>query len=182
MQGPLTRRGMAESKGRDVTHASLVQAGFGFRQKAFFRGITELNYFMDNTARGGYNKTGQSIRRCDRFLLVVLEVVMREVYELKRRGNVLHLFTQMRLNRLTSDRAGLLFRVIVLMAGGRSARNKFHYNLVCRQKHGSFVRRLNPLRRKLRGSMGIGPPTLGNMDRGSRRELRQIRGSDARRR
>lgn len=111
---------------------------------------------------------------------------MREVYKVKRRGNVLHLFTQMRLNRLTSDRAGLIFRVIVLMAGGRSARNKFHYNLVCRQKHGSFVRRLNPLRlrdgRKLHGSMGIGPPTLGNTDRGSRRELGQIRRSNARRR
>jgi hypothetical protein len=32
-------------------------------------------------------------------------------------------FTQMELNCLAPDRAGLIFRVIVLMAGGRPARN-----------------------------------------------------------
>jgi len=85
-----------------------------------FRGIAELSYFMDNLIKEGrYNKAGQSIGRCGRFfLLVALGVITRGVYKVKDGENVPHLFAQMGLNRLVSDRVGLTFRgVIVLMAG-----------------------------------------------------------------
>jgi len=95
---------------------------------------------------------------------------MRRVYKVKRWENVPHRFAQMGLNRLVSDRFGLIFRgVVVPIAGDRSTRNEFHNNLVCWQKHWDFVRRLSPLRlrdgRKVRGSTGIGPPELGSRDR-----------------
>jgi len=65
----------------------------------------------DLMQEGRYNKTGQSIGRCGRlFLLVALGVVMRWVYKVKRWENVPHRFAQMGLNRLVSDRFGLIFR------------------------------------------------------------------------
>ena len=66
-----------------------------FSSRSNFRGIAELSYLDNLIQEGNYNKTGRSIGRCDRlFLLVALGVVMREVYKVKRRGNVLHLFTR----------------------------------------------------------------------------------------
>jgi hypothetical protein len=73
-------------------------------------------------------------------------------------------FTKTGLNNLvsqaTSSRTGLVFRVLMRKARGRSAGNKLHVYLICRREHRGLAHRPSPIRLRHGRKAYTSPSTL----------------------